>query len=64
MTLITLPKWTALIVYAIFRPGASIVVCVWMLINGDYNWSAFAAGVWASIAMREMFKLKETFFND
>ena len=64
MTLITLPKWAALIVYVIIWPGLSTTMCVWMLINGDYNWSAFASGVWASIAVREMFKLKETFFND
>ena len=60
----TLPKWAALIVCVIIRPGLSTGMCVWMLINGDYNWSAFTAGVWASIAIREMFKLKETFFND
>lgn len=63
MTLITLPKWAALIVYVIIWPGLSTSMCVWMLINGDYNWSAFAAGVWASIAIREMFKLKEIFFD-
>ena len=59
----TMPKWAALIVCAIFWPGLSTGMCVWMLINSDYNWSAFASGVWASIAIREMFKLKEIFFD-
>lgn len=61
---ITLPKWATLIVYVIIRTGLSTGMCVWMLINGDYNWSAFAAGAWASIAIREMFKLKDVFFSE
>lgn len=63
MTLITLPKWAALIVYVIFWPGISSILCVWLTIDSGYNWTGFAAGISASIAVREMFKLKEIFFS-
>lgn len=59
----TLPKWAALIVCAIFWTGISIVMCVWMLIDSNYNWAGVAAGAWASVALREAIKLKRTFFN-
>nr|DAG81898.1 MAG TPA: hypothetical protein [Caudoviricetes sp.] len=60
----TLPKWAALIVYLIIWPGLSTGMCVWMLIDSNYNWAGVAAGAWASVALREAIKLKRTFFDD
>lgn len=64
MTLITLPKWAALIVCAIFWTGISIVMFIWMLIDSNYNWYGVASGAWASVALREAIKLKRAFFDD
>lgn len=60
----TLPKWAALIIFAIFWPGLSAVLCVWFFVDSGYNWTGVASGILLSIAIRESLKLKRIFLDE